>query len=101
MASRLRSAVPWTLVGASVLLVGVVLYLLFAAYLPARQQVARLERELHGAYLRDTQHQIRLQREQQQGVARERQLSAERDALAKRVEELESELATIKNRRKR
>lgn len=104
MARPARSTLPWTLVVASVLLVGVVLYLLFAAYLPAQQRVGGLERELRDVYAREAQLQTRLQREQQQGAVREQQLAAfaaERQALTKRVEELEKELEALKTRRRR
>lgn len=94
---------PWALVAASVLLVGLVLYVLFVAYLPARQRIAELEAELQQASARQVQLQTRVTRAEQQGTARDRELvavTAERDALSRRVEELERELATASRRRR-
>lgn len=99
MRERPRSPLPWTLVVASLLLVGIVLYLLFSAYLPAKQRIARLESELRDVYAREAQLQTRLAKEEQGKAARDQQLAAytaERDALARRLEELEKELAAVK-----
>jgi hypothetical protein len=80
---------PWLLVFASLALAVLLGYTLFVGYLPAKQRIAGLERELKEVYTReadlDTRH-----------AQRERQLqavTAERDALAQRVEQLERELA--------
>ena len=43
VADRPRPQLPWLLVAASVLLLVIVLYLFFGAYLPAKQRLARLE----------------------------------------------------------
>ncbi len=99
-----RSTTPWLLVAASVLLVVVVLYLLFAAYLPAKRRVARLEAELREVYAREAQLQTRLNREDQRSAQREQQIAAftaEREALSRKVDELEKEIAAAKAPRRR
>ena len=91
-----RPRLPWLLVAASVVLLVITLYLFFGAYLPAKQRVARLESELKQVYARETQLQTRLDQQQKTYALREQQataLTSERDALAKRIEELEKELA--------
>lgn len=93
-----RSARPWLLVVASALLVGLVLYVMFAAWLPAKHRMVRLEAELKEVYAREAALQTRLAQQE----LRERQaaaLRAERDALARRIEELERELAAARSRR--
>ena len=103
MAERVGGRVPWTLVAASVLLLGVVLYLLFGAYLPAKQHVVRLEAELRDVYAREAQLQSRLTQQDQTHAAREQQLAAytaERQALSRKVEELEKELSALKGGRR-
>ena len=92
---------PWTLVAACALLLVLVLYLLLGAYLPTRRHAVRLESELHDLQARAAEIQVRISQQQQQHALREQQviaLTAERDALGKRVEELENEIA---KRRKR
>lgn len=104
MAGRPCSRLPWALVAASLLLVVIVLYLLVAAYLPARQRIASLEAELRDVYAREVQLQTRLSQQEQRGAVREQQIvafAAEREALARRVEELEKELAAIKSPKRR
>jgi len=89
VADRPRAPLPWLLVAASVLLLVIVLYLFFGAYLPAKQRVARLEAEL----------QTRLAQQEKTYALREQQataLNAERDALARRIEELERQLAAMR-----
>jgi septal ring factor EnvC (AmiA/AmiB activator) len=96
VADRPRPQLPWLLVAASVLLLAIVVYLFFGAYLPAKQRVARLEAELKQVYAREVQLQTRLDQQEKTYALREQQataLTAERDALAKRIEELERELA--------
>lgn len=99
VADRARRTLPWLLVAASVLLVVTVLFLLFAAYLPAKKRLVRLEAELRDVYAREAQLQTRLARDAERGKVREQQLAAftaEREALAKRVEELEREVAAAR-----
>jgi septal ring factor EnvC (AmiA/AmiB activator) len=93
---------PWTLVAASALLLGLVLYLLFGLYLPATKHVLRLEAELRDVYAREAALQSRLTQQDQTHSVREQQLAAytaEREALSRKVEELEKELAALKGRR--
>jgi hypothetical protein len=86
---------PWLLVVASLVLAALLGYTLFALYVPAKQRIVALERELQAVYTREADLDTR------QGQ-RERQLkavTAERDALARRAEQLERELAAARNRR--
>jgi septal ring factor EnvC (AmiA/AmiB activator) len=101
VADRPRAQLPWTLVAASVLLLLIVLYLFFGAYLPAKQRLARLESELKEIYGREAQLQTQLAQQEKTYGMREQQvkaLSAERDALTKRMEELERELTRLRRR---
>jgi membrane protein implicated in regulation of membrane protease activity len=86
-----RAAVPWFLVAASVLFASLTLYVLFAGFLPARERGARLEGELRALYTQEAQLHGTLAQVEQRLAQREgeiRLLRAERDALARRVEEL-------------
>lgn len=90
------------LVAASVLLAGLLLYVLFVGYLPAKQKTTGLERELKELYRREAELQTKLAQQDQRYELRDRQLtalSAERDALVKRLETLEGELAALRRRR--
>jgi septal ring factor EnvC (AmiA/AmiB activator) len=90
-----RPKLPWLLVIASVLLAALLGYTLFAGYLPAKQRIVRLERELKELYAREADLQTRLAQGEQRHALRERQLQAltsERDALARRIDELERQL---------
>jgi septal ring factor EnvC (AmiA/AmiB activator) len=103
VADRPRPQLPWLLVAASVLLLVIVLYLFFGAYLPAKQRLARLEAELKQVYGREAQLQTRLAQQEKSHELREQQstaLTAERDALAKRIEEIEKELAAARGRKR-
>jgi len=96
-----RARLPWLLVAGSVLLALLLGYTLFGAYLPAKRRVASLERELKDVYAREVELQTNVARNEQNHALRERQLlavTAERDALARRVEELEHELAVTRGR---
>ncbi|HET7341680.1 MAG TPA: hypothetical protein VFL90_09470 [Methylomirabilota bacterium] len=98
-----RARLPWLLVAASVLLAALLAYTLFGAYLPAKRRVASLEREVRDVYAREAELQTRLAQNEQRYGLREQQLiavSAERDALARRLEELERELAAARGRRR-
>lgn len=92
MADVAQSRLPWLLVVASVLLAALLGYTLFVLYLPAKQRIAGLEQELKDVYAReadlDTRH---AQREKQVQV-----ITAERDALARRVEAQEREIARLR-----
>lgn len=96
-----RPKFPWFLVVASLLLAALLAYTLFAGYLPAKQRIARLERELKDLYAREAELQTKLAQQEQRHALRERQLSAvtaERDAIAKRLEDLERELAAARGK---
>lgn len=98
-----RSSLPWTLVVASVLLLAITLYLFFGAYLPAKQRLARLEVELKQLYAREAQLQTQIAQQEKLHALRAQQvtaLSGERDGLAKRIDELEKELAAARGRRR-
>jgi septal ring factor EnvC (AmiA/AmiB activator) len=103
VADRPRPQLPWLLVAASALLLVIVLYLFFAAYLPAKQRLAGLEAELKQVYTREADLQTKLAQQEKTYALREQQgtaLTAERDALARRIEELEKELAAARGRKR-
>lgn len=92
MVGRVGAAVPWFLVAASALLASLTLYVLFAGFLPARERGARLEQELRALYAQEAQLHGTLAQVEQRLAQREQEirlLRAERDSLARRVEELE------------
>jgi hypothetical protein len=85
---------PWLLVVASLMLAALLGYTLFVLYVPAKQRIVGLEGELKQVYTREAELDTRQ-------ALRERQLqavTAERDALARRVEQLEGELAAARRR---
>jgi type II secretory pathway component PulM len=89
------------LVAASVVLLGLLVYVVFGSWLPAKQRVSRLERELEEMSAREAVLQTRLS--EQDPRARDQPLGAlraERDALARRVAELERELEALRGRRR-
>ena len=99
-----RATFPWFLVVASVLLAAILGYTLFGAYLPAKQRIARLERELKDLYAREAELQTKVAQNEQRGAVRDRLLTAttaERDAIARRLEDLERELAAARTPRHR
>ena len=96
MADGPNARIPWFLVLASLILLLLVVYVLFVGYLPSKQRVAGLEAELKDVYKREAELQTRLA---QQDQRRERQISsltAERDTLLRRLEELEKQLAVMR-----
>jgi septal ring factor EnvC (AmiA/AmiB activator) len=98
-----RTRLPWLLVAASVLLAVLLAYTLFGGYLPAKRRVASLERELRDVYAREAELQTKVARNEQSNTLRDQQViavSAERDALSRRLEELERELAIARGRRR-
>ncbi|MEX2145487.1 MAG: hypothetical protein WED01_00565, partial [Candidatus Rokuibacteriota bacterium] len=102
MTDAIRARLPWTVVGASVLLALLLAYTIFAAYLPAKTRADRLERELKDLYAREADLQTLAAQNERRHALREQQLSAvaaERDALARRLEDLEKELASARARR--
>lgn len=103
VAERPRASLPWLLVAASVLLLVITVYLYFGAYLPARQRVSRLEAELKDVYAREAMLQTRLAQQEKTQSMRQQQataLSAEREQLARRIDQLERELAASRGRRR-
>jgi type II secretory pathway component PulM len=97
MMDRLRVRVPWLLVAGSALLVLVLLYVLFAAYLPAKQRIARLEAELQILYAREATLQNTLAQQERRHALRDQQMTAlvaEREALARRLEDVQRELTS-------
>jgi len=102
VAERSGAKLSWMLVVASLLFLVLLLYVMFVGYLPAKQRMAGLERELRQLYQHEAELQVKLQAQEQGQTQRERQLAtlaAERAALAKRVEALERELAAARGRR--
>jgi chromosome segregation ATPase len=80
-----------------VLLAGLTLYVLFAGFLPARQRVVQLEQELKTLYTQEAQLHGTLAQVEQRLAQRDQQirlLRSDRDALARRVEELERRSST-------
>jgi type II secretory pathway component PulM len=91
-----RVRMPWLLVAGSALLLLILLYLLFAAYLPAKQRIASLEAELKDLYGREAALQNQLAQQERRHALRDQQmtaLGAEREALARRLEDVQRELA--------
>lgn len=97
LADRVRAAVPWFLVAASVLFAGLMLYVLFAGFLPAKHRARHLEAELKALYAQEARLHEKLAQIEQHQAQREQHtatLRAERDELARRVEQLERRLGT-------
>jgi hypothetical protein len=99
---------PWLLVAANLLFAAIVFYVLFVGYLPAKKRAALLEAELKALYSREAQLQTQLAQRDQREAARDQQvreqmrtLTAERNALARRLRELEREVAAAKARPRR
>ena len=92
VADRVRAKIPWLLVAGSTILVAVLLYVLFGAYLPAKERVARLEAELKQVYVREAELQTKLAQLEQRAALRENAVTAERDELARRLDELQRQL---------
>lgn len=95
----MRAAVPWFLVAASVLFAALLLYVLFAGFLPAKHRARHLEAELKALYAQEARLHERLARIEQHQAEREQHvetLRAERDELARRVEQLERRLGAMR-----
>jgi len=95
----MRVRLPWLIVAGSGLLTVLLLYVLFGAYLPAQQRVASLEAELKKVYAREAALQTKLAQQEQRHGLRDQQMNAlvtEREALARRLEELQGELAAAR-----
>jgi septal ring factor EnvC (AmiA/AmiB activator) len=97
-----RARLPWALVAGSLLLAALLAYTLFGGYVPAKRRVASLERELRQLYAREAELQSKVAQNDQRHAVRDQQLlavRAERDALARRLEELERQLEAVRGRR--
>ncbi len=89
------------LVASSVLFLALLLYVMFVSYLPTKQRVAHLETELKEVYAREVALQTRMTQQDQRAVQRDQQLSAlraEREALSRRIDELEKQLGVTRRR---
>ena len=96
-----RTRLPWFLVAASVLLAVILIYTLLGAYIPAKRRVALLEQELRGLYAQEAELHTKVAQNENQQTKRDQQLIAvtrERDALARKLQELERELAAMRGR---
>ena len=92
---------PWFLVAASVLLTVILLYTLLGAYIPAKRRVTLLEKELRGLYAQEAELHTKVAQNENRQTLRDQQLIAvtrERDALARRLQELERELESLRQR---
>jgi hypothetical protein len=88
-----RARIPWLLVAGSAVLVALILYVVFGAYLPTKRRVALLEAELKQVYQREAELQTTLVQQEQAAAQRERALVTERDELVRRTEDLQRQLA--------
>ena len=96
-----RARLPWFLVASSVLLAVILIYTLLGAYIPAKRRVTLLEKELRGLYAQEAELHTRVAQNENQQTKRDQQLIAvtrERDALARKLQELERELAAMRGR---
>ncbi len=94
---------PWLLIGASLVLAALLAYVLFGAYIPSRQHMAGLEREIKEVYQKEVELQTQLAQALQRQTMLQQQvtaLTAERDALARRAEELDQQLVALRKRRR-
>ena len=85
---------PWVLIIASAALTALFGYVLLGSYLPAKQRMSALEAEIKEVYRKEVALQTRLAQSLQRIAFLEQQiaaLAAERDALARRGQELEKE----------
>jgi len=89
------------LVASSVLFLVLLLYVMFANYLPAKQRLVHLESELKEVYAREAALQTRLTQQDQRASQQLNVLRAEREALARRVEELEKQLGVAPSAQRR
>jgi septal ring factor EnvC (AmiA/AmiB activator) len=96
-----RARLPWALVAASILLAVILVYTLLVAYLPAKRRVASLEKELRGLYMQEAELHTKVAQNENRQSQRDQQLIAvtrERDALARRLQELEREIESMRRR---
>jgi septal ring factor EnvC (AmiA/AmiB activator) len=86
---------PWLLIGASVVLAVLLVYVVVGAYMPSRQHAAGLEAEIRDVYRREAELQGQLEQARARADQLQKQLRAlagERDALVLRVTDLERAL---------
>jgi len=98
-AHTLHARLPWFLVAASALLTVILLYTVLGAYIPAKRRAASLERELHALYAQEAELHTKVAQNENRQTLRDQQLIAvtrERDALARRLQELERELEALR-----
>jgi len=91
------------LVASSVIFLVLLLYVMFAGYIPSKKRITSLEAELKQVYAREAALQTRITQQDQRLALRDQQLNAlrtEREALSRRVEELEKELQLSAGRRR-
>jgi hypothetical protein len=96
-----RARLPWFLVAASVLLAMILVYTLVGAYIPAKRRVVSLEKELRGLYAQEAELHTKVAQNENRQTLRDQQLIAvtrERDALARRLQELQRELEAMRRR---
>jgi septal ring factor EnvC (AmiA/AmiB activator) len=99
---RSRVRLPWLLVAGSALLALLLVYVIFGAYLPAKKRIASLEAEIKDVYAREAVLQNRLAQQEHRHALRDQQMTAlvaEREALARRLEDLQRELERGSRRR--
>ena len=92
---------PWLLVAAALVLASMLAYVLLGAYIPSRQRMAGLETEIKEVYQKEAELQTQLAQSLQKTALLQQQLTAltaERDGLVRRAQELEQELAALKKR---
>lgn len=92
------------LVASSLLLLVLLLYVMFVSYLPTKRRLVSLETELKESYARESALQTRIAQQEHRSSQRDQQLNAlrvERDALNRRVDELEKQLAGASGSRRR
>jgi hypothetical protein len=93
-----RAHIPWLLVAGSALLLALVLYVLFGAYMPTKRRVALLEAELKQVYQREAELQTKLVQQEQAAALREKALVTERDELVRRADDLQRQVAGPRRR---
>jgi len=93
-----RAHIPWLLVAGSTLLLVLILYVVFGAYVPTKRRAALLEAELRQVYQREAELQTKLVQQEQAAALREKALMNERDELVRRADDLQRQLAGPRRR---
>jgi septal ring factor EnvC (AmiA/AmiB activator) len=92
---------PWLLIIAALVMALLLAYVLLGAYLPAKQRMTGLEAEIKQVYQKEVELQTQLAQSLQRIAFLEQRitaLTAERDALARRTQELEQQLSRRRRR---